>query len=79
MKDSAEKVKEALQAARKAQTTASSAIQQASADIQSTASLLSSVSSDPAAKRPRQWPNAAVTPPPPAVAFRWSQRRRTQS
>lgn len=46
MKDSAEKVKEALQEARKAQTAASSAIQQASADIQSTNNLLSSVSTN---------------------------------
>lgn len=44
MKDSAEKVKEALQEARKAQTAATSAIQQASADMNSTYSLLSSVS-----------------------------------
>lgn len=47
MKDSAEKVKEALQEAQKAQTSASSAIQQASADIQSTNNLLSSVSTGP--------------------------------
>lgn len=44
MKASAETVKAALQEARKAQTAASSAIQQASADIRSTTSLLSSVS-----------------------------------
>lgn len=46
MKDSAEKVKQALEEAQRAQTAASSAILQASADIQSTNKLLSSVSAD---------------------------------
>lgn len=44
MRDSAEKVKLALQEAQRAQTAASSAIQQATADIQNTNNLLSSVS-----------------------------------
>lgn len=44
MKDSAEKVKQALKEAERAQTAASSAIQQATADIQNTNNLLSSVS-----------------------------------
>lgn len=43
MKDSAEKVRQALKEAQRAQTAASSAIQQASADIQNTNNLLSSV------------------------------------
>lgn len=47
MKDSAEKVKRALKEAQRAQTAASSAIQQAAADIQNTNKLLSSVSTDP--------------------------------
>lgn len=45
MKDSAEKVRQALKEAQRAQTAASSAIQQASADIQNTNNLLSSVGS----------------------------------
>lgn len=44
VKDSAEKVKQALKEAQRAQTAASSAIQQATADIQNTNNLLSSVS-----------------------------------
>lgn len=44
MKDSAEKVKQALKEAQRAQTAASSAIQQATTDIQNTNNLLSSVS-----------------------------------
>lgn len=54
VKDSAEKVKEALQEAQKAQTAASGAIQQATADIQSTVNLLSSVSTDTRSKRSQQ-------------------------
>lgn len=44
MKESAETVKQLLKEAQKAQTAASSAIQQAAADIKSTNNLLSSVS-----------------------------------
>lgn len=44
MKDSAEKVKRALEEAQRAQTAVTTAIQQASADIQNTNDLLSSVS-----------------------------------
>ena len=47
VKDSAEKMKKALEEARRAQTAASSAIQQAAGDIQNTNNLLSTVSSDP--------------------------------
>lgn len=47
VKDSAEKVKQALKEAQRAQTAASSAIQQATTDIQNTNNLLSSVSTDP--------------------------------
>lgn len=50
MKDSAEKVKQALKEVQRAQTAASSAIQQASTDIQNTNKLLSSVSTDPGFK-----------------------------
>lgn len=75
MKDSAEKVKEALQEARKAQTAASSAIQQASADIQSTNSLLSSVSTGQRLQQPSRTGLTAH----PGVAFRWSRRQQTQS
>lgn len=46
VKESAEMVKEALDKAQRAQTAASSAIQQAAADIQNTNKLLSSVSTD---------------------------------
>lgn len=78
MKDSAEEVKEALQEARKAQTAASSAIRQASADIQSTNNLLSSVSTGPNALNRegggRTWAHRLV-----CVAFRWSRRRQTRS
>ncbi|KAM7397365.1 hypothetical protein PAMP_020343 [Pampus punctatissimus] len=48
VKDSADKVKRALQEAQRAQTAASSAIQQATADIQNTNNLLSSVESETA-------------------------------
>lgn len=47
VRDSAQKVKQALKEAQRAQTAASSAIQQAAADIQNTNNLLSSVSTDP--------------------------------
>lgn len=47
MKESAEKVKEALKEAQRAQTSASNAIQQAAADIKTTNTLLSSVSAHP--------------------------------
>lgn len=47
VKDSAEKVKQALKEAQRAQTAASSAIQQATTDIQNTNNLLTSVSTDP--------------------------------
>lgn len=46
MKESAEKVKQALKEAQRAQTAASSAIQQATTDIRNTNNLLSSVSTD---------------------------------
>ncbi|XP_029993162.1 LOW QUALITY PROTEIN: laminin subunit beta-1a [Sphaeramia orbicularis] len=48
VKDSAAKVKQALEEAQRAQTAASSAIQQAAADIQTTNNLLSSVESETA-------------------------------
>lgn len=46
VKDSAEKVQQALKEAQRAQTAASSAIQQAASDILNTNNLLSSVSTD---------------------------------
>lgn len=83
MKDSAEKVKQALKEAQKAQTAASSAIRQATADIKSTTTLLSSVS-------PQHCTNITFTPVLSlyrscsdchlitecflSVAFRWSRR-----
>ncbi|XP_070687633.1 laminin subunit beta-1a [Pempheris klunzingeri] len=48
VKDSAEKVKQALKEAQRAQTAASNAIQQATADIQNTNKLLSTVESETA-------------------------------
>ncbi|XP_041794363.1 laminin subunit beta-1a [Chelmon rostratus] len=48
VRDSAQKVKQALKEAQRAQTAASSAIQQAAADIQNTNNLLSSVESETA-------------------------------
>lgn len=44
MRDSAEKVKKALEEAERAQIAASNAIQQAATDIQTSSTLLSSVS-----------------------------------
>lgn len=75
MRDSAEQVKEALQEARKAQAAASGAIQQASADLQSTTNLLSSVSTGP------NLPAVVRTGVHGLVcaAFRWSGRGRRRS
>lgn len=58
MKESAEKVKEALKEAQRAQTAASSAIRQAAADIQNTNDLLSSVSTH----RPYRSPSSSGDP-----------------
>lgn len=80
VRDSAEKVKRALQEAERAQAAASGAIRQATADIQSTNDLLTSVgTAHPGAGAAWRSLTSRRRDVSVCAVFRCSRRRRTQS